>query len=261
MLFSWFKNRRRRKILAAPFPTLWHAVLRDEVGHYALLGENEQKKLRDVVQIMIAEKDWEGCRGLDLTDAMRVTIASLAAILVLGMDDYCFDNVATILVYPDAFVAREVHAISGGATVEEESDHLGEAHHRGPIILSWKETQENANSPGYGQNLVFHEFAHQLDMLNGAFDGTPSLASNDLAMRWSVIMDREFRQLQAAERRRRKSVLDPYGATNPAEFFAVAVECFFDSPRAMRNAYPDLYDLFRGYFRQDPAHWPLFEVG
>lgn len=259
MLFSWLRNRRRRNLLAEPFPADWQSTLQDRVGHYALISDAEQKKLRDIVRVMLAEKEWEGCRGLELHDAIRVVIAGSAAVLVLGFDDFFFDNVQTILVYPNAFVVKEEHALGGGATVEEESDRLGEAHQRGPVILSWEEVQDNALQPGYGQNLVFHEFAHQLDMLNGAFDGTPNLPTGDLARRWAKIMDKEFRRLQRAERKGRDTLLDPYGATDPAEFFAVATECFFDAPRALRSEYPELYGLFRDYYRQDPAAWKVFD--
>jgi Mlc titration factor MtfA (ptsG expression regulator) len=260
MLFSWLKNRRRRKILAEPFPDSWLTVLDEYVGHYELLVEADQKKVRNAMQIMLAEKEWEGCRGLELTDEMRVTIAALAAVLIIGLDDFYFDNVATILVYRNAFVVKEERAIDGGATLHEETDALGEALRRGPVILSWAETQENALYPGYGENLVFHEFAHQLDMLNGAVDGTPNLPTDELAQRWALIMDKEFRRLQEAERRGRETLLDPYGASNPAEFFAVATECFFDAPRAMQREYPPLYGLYRDYYRQDPAAWREFEI-
>lgn len=259
MLFSWLRNRRRRGILATPFPDAWLTILDERVGHYGLLDEPAQKKLRDAVQIMLAEKDWEGCRGLEMTDEVRVTIAALAAVMILGFDDFYFDNVATILVYPNEYVVKDEHAIGGGATLEEESDRLGEAHYRGPVILSWDEIRENAAEPGHGNNLVFHEFAHQLDMLNGAFDGTPNLSDDALARRWAKIMDDEYRRLQRAERRHQETLLDPYGATDPAEFFAIATECFFDAPRAMQQVYPTLYQLFRDYYRQDPASWREFE--
>lgn len=259
MLFAWLKRRRRRKILAEPFPAAWQEILHDHVGHYAVLTDAEREKLRWIVRIIIAEKEWEGCRGLELTDAMRVTIAALAGILILGFDDFYFDNVQTILVYPEEYVARAQHALGDGLAIEEDSERLGEAQYRGPVILAWNEIEENARLPGYGENLVFHEFAHQLDMLNGAADGTPDLPSQELADRWAKIMDLEFRRLQSAERRHRETLLDPYGATNPAEFFAVATECFFDSPQAMRAEYPQLYSLFRAYYRQDPASWRPFE--
>jgi Mlc titration factor MtfA (ptsG expression regulator) len=260
MLFSWLRKRRRRSLLATPFRADWETCLHECVGHYTLIPAAQQLKMRDIVRLMLAEKDWEGCRGLALTDEMRVIIAASAGVLILGLDDYYFDNVQTILVYPNSFIVKQEQALAGGATMEEDQEHLGEAHHRGPIILSWAETAENALKPGYGQNLVFHEFAHQLDMLNGAFDGTPNLATNELAQRWAKIMAEEFRRLQRAERRGRRTVLDPYGAENPAEFFAVTTECFFDAPRAMLQSYPELYALFRDYYRQDPATWPAFEV-
>ncbi len=259
MLFAWLKRRRRRQLLAEPFPEAWMTTLNEVVGHYALLTESDQRKLRDITRILIAEKDWEGCRGLVLTDEIRVTVAALASILILGVDGFFFDNVQTLLVYPNAYVVKEERVIEGGATLEEESDRLGEAHYNGPILLSWAEIRANAIEPGFGQNLVFHEFAHKLDMLNGAFDGTPKLPSRELADRWARIMDREYRALQKAERRRQETLLDPYGATDPAEFFAVATECFFDSPRAMRSEYPELYQLFCDYFCQDPAGWREFE--
>ncbi len=260
MLFSWLKNRRRRKILAEPFAEAWLNILRAQVGHYSVLNDAEQRKLQDAVQIMLAEKGWEGCRGLELTDARRVVIAALAAVLVLGFDDFYFDNVQTILVYPNAFIVKEERAIDGGASLVEEDDSLGIAAHRGPIVLSWAELEENAASPGEGFNLVFHEFAHKLDALNGAMDGTPNLPTDDLAQRWAALMNVEFRKLQRAERTGRETLLDPYGASDPAEFFAVATECFFDAPQAMASTYPQMYALFREYYRQDPAAWRPFFV-
>ena len=259
MLFAWWKNRRRRKITADPFPAAWESFIQENVHHDSVLSAADRKKLRQVVQIMLAEQAWEGCRGLDLTDEVRVTIAALAAVLILRFEDYYFDNVPTILVYPDAFVVTEVKALAGGATLHQESDNLGEAHQHGPVILSWAEVRANAREPGYGQNLVFHEFAHQLDQLNGAFDGTPALPTRKLQDRWAKVMDHEYRRLQRADQRGRRTLLDPYGATDPAEFFAVTTECFFDTPQAMRQEYPDLYNLFRDYYRQDPASWRPFD--
>lgn len=260
MLFAWLKARRRRKILAVPFPPAWLTILHEQVGHYEVLPDAGRAKLRDAVQILIAEKEWEGCRGLELTDEIRVTVAALAAILILGFKDFYFDNVKTILVYPDEFVVKQETALAGGATLEEESDRLGEAHGRGPTIIAWAEVRDNAQRAGRGLNLVFHEFAHQLDMLNGAFDGTPDLPTRELRERWAKWMTVEYRRLQRAEQRGRRTLLDPYGATDPAEFFAVTTECFFDAPRAMFEEYPELYALFRDYYRQDPASWQAFEM-
>jgi Mlc titration factor MtfA (ptsG expression regulator) len=255
MLFSWWKNRRRRKILADPFPPAWQEILQEQVGHYTLLPAADRERLRRAVQILIAEKTWEGCRGLELTDTMRVTIAALAAVLILGLKDYYFDNVQTVLVYPEEFVVPEDKPLAGDVALHGESDRLGEAHYRGPVILSWAEVRAAALEPGQGENLVFHEFAHQLDMLNGAFDGTPALAERALRQRWAVVMEREYKRLIRAAQRGRKTLLDPYGATNPAEFFAVTTECFFDAPVALKQELPELYELLRDYFCQDPARW------
>ncbi len=258
MLFSWWKNRRRRRILAETFPSAWLEILRTEVGHYHVLSQPDCAKLRDTIQIFIAEKDWEGCRGLEITDTVRVTVAALASVLILGLHDFYFENVQTILVYPSEYVVKQKHAIVGDLALHEESERLGEAHSNGPIILSWDEVQANAREPGFGENLVFHEFAHKLDMRNGEFDGTPDMPTRDLAERWSRIMNDEFRRLQRAERNGRKTLIDPYGASDPAEFFAVVTECYFDAPQAMRAEHPVLYNLFREYYQQDPAAWPAF---
>ncbi len=255
MLLSWWTRRRRRKILAEPFPAAWRKILADEVGHFALLPAADQERLRNAVQILVAEKAWEGCRGLELTDTIRVTIAALASVLILGLRDYYFDNVQTVLVYPEEFVVPEDKPLGGEVALHGESDRLGEAHARGPVILSWASVREAAAEPGCGENLVFHEFAHQLDLLNGDFDGTPALADRGLRQRWAEIMNREYRSLTRAAERRRETLLDPYGATSPAEFFAVTTECFFDAPLPMRDELPELYQLFRDYFHQDPARW------
>jgi Mlc titration factor MtfA (ptsG expression regulator) len=258
MFFSFFKNRRRAKILAVPFPAHWLTILQEQVGHYAVLAARDQQKLRDAVQIIIAEKEWVGDSGMEMTDTMRVTIAALASILILRMADYLFDDVVTILVSPQTYVETEKIFLGGEATMETKSKRLGEATFYGRIRLSWKEVQENARNPGCGENVVFHEFAHKLDMLNGVFDGRPKLPTNELADRWATVMTEEYRCLRAAKRERRETLLDQYGAQNPVEFFAVATECFFDAPQAMQQEYPKLYELFRDYYRQDPAAWPAF---
>jgi Mlc titration factor MtfA (ptsG expression regulator) len=174
--------------------------------------------------------------------------------MILGLEDYYFDNVQTILVYPTGFAVPRQQPLSGDAYLEEQADLVGEAHRRGPVLLSWEEVEAHAHAPGYGNNLVFHEFAHQLDNLNGEADGVPDLPP-ELQERWKTIMGREFKRLQRAAGRGEEPLLDTYGAQEPAEFFAVVCECFFDAPWDMAKEYPDLYGLFRDYFRQDPACW------
>lgn len=253
MLFSWLRRRRRARILAQPFPTGWLAYLRKNVRHYQFLSEAEQAKLRDDLRLFVAEKRWEGCGGLEMTDEIKVTIAAQACLLVLGLEHSCFDRVQSILVYPYGYRAPAPDLPPLGAIVDENHARLGEAHYRGPVVLSWAEVVHDSRHPSYGKNLVVHEFAHQLDMLDGAINGTPPLRGPEQAERWKDVMSREYAALKAASAQGRATLLDDYGAKNEAEFFAVATECFFDRPVELARFHPRLYELLRDYFHQDPA--------
>ncbi len=255
MLLSWLRRRRRQKLIAVPFPSAWRGILETNVPHYATLTLTEQARLRDAVRIFVAEKDWEGCGGLTMTDEIQVTIAAFACLMVLGMEDNYFDRVQSILVYPQAYVARNEPALDG-LLQEVESPRLGEAHYRGPVVLTWSQVLHDARRPYLGQNVVMHEFAHQLDMLNGWMDGTPVLADERSYEQWRQVMTREFRRLERAADEGRATLLDDYGAENEAEFFAVATECFFNQPGPMRQRHARMYELLRDYFGQDPAARP-----
>ncbi len=259
MFFNWLKNRRRRSILAEPFAPAWEEILRANLSHFRLLNDMQQGRLRNIVQIMLAEKDWEGCGGLTMTDEVRVVVAGLAGILTLSFDDFYYDNVQSILVYPHEFVALDRKPVGGDVALVEESDRLGEAHYRGPVILAWSDVIEHARRPGYGENLVFHEFAHQLDMLNGEADGVPLIDDQSLQERWAKVMEAEYDKLCKAADRGRETFLDPYGATDEAEFFAVITEAFFDAPKGLLKRHAELYNVLRDYYRQDPATWDLAE--
>ncbi len=180
-----------------------------------------------------------------------MTVAALACLLLLGWRDFYFDNVPTILIYPQAYVAPQQRMV-GGVVMEDESDRLGEAHYRGPLILSWADVVREARQTGERGNLVLHEFAHQLDMLNGAADGVPPLPRG-LQKRWQTVLAHEYQRLCRAAQHGHGTVLDPYGTTNEAEFFAVATEGFFERPSDLRHQLPELYDLLHAYFQQDPA--------
>jgi Mlc titration factor MtfA (ptsG expression regulator) len=258
MFFSWLRKRRRRRILAEPFPDEWRGVLESNVVHYGLLPPELQEKLRGIIQVLVAEKDWAGCRGLAMTVEIKVTLAALAGILILGQDDFYFDNVLTVLVYPSGYRARRRHGLGGEAFIEGMEELEGEADPNGPITLSWNSTLEAARQPGYGSNLVFHEFAHKVDMLAGEATGKPPMP-RALEERWDAVMPRAYRNLVRAVEQRRKSFLDPYGATNEAEFFAVVTEAFFDDPLGLRAGHAELYEVFRELYRLDPATW--FESG
>jgi MtfA peptidase len=252
MLFSWMKKWRRGRIAAAAFPAAWLEYLEQNVPHYPLLAAGEQEKLRRDTQVFVAEKNWEGCGGLTVNDEMRVTIAAQACLLVLALDHVLFDSVLSILIYPREYVAPAARRLGGGETVAADV-RLGEAWYRGPVVLSWAEVLDDCRHLGYGRNVVWHEFAHQLDMLDRASDGTPPLASREQYKRWSTVMSAELKNLRSASRIGRPTLIDPYGALNEAEFFAVVTECFFDRPAELRQEHPELYGLLAEFYRQDTA--------
>jgi Mlc titration factor MtfA (ptsG expression regulator)/Flp pilus assembly protein TadD len=252
MVFSYFKHARRRKLLAAPFPPAWLEVLARNVGHYALLPLSEQSRLRDKLRILVAELRWEGCKGLVVTDEMKVTVAAQASLLLLGDDDYYFDRVPSLLLYPGAFV--RANRAGGRSTVEEETELLGEAWNRGSVILSWPSALQGGRNPRDGHNLVLHELAHHLDGLDGEMGGSPPM-SNERLQRWNKVVRAAMEQLSEEEAQDQPELIDPYGLTNQAEFFAVSTESFFERPVEMRSRYAPLYDCLRDLYRVDPAVW------
>ncbi len=176
MIFSWLKRRRRSRLLATPFPNAWLANLDANVPHYGLLTPEEQEKLRRDLRVFAAEKNWEGCGGLTISDEMKVTIAAQACLLTLARDDDDFERVLSILVYPTEYAVPDQRQRQDFSIIGE-SERLGEAWYRGPVILSWADALEDSRHLGGGQNLIWHEFAHQLDMLDREIDGTPPLAN------------------------------------------------------------------------------------
>jgi MtfA peptidase len=251
MIFSWLKRRRRQRILACEFPADWLAHLNHNVVQYRLLTAPEQAKLRQRVQVFVAEKNWLGCGGLVVADEMKVTIAAQACLLVLGIDyEYHYDQIRSVLIYPDTYL----HPPSDQDGLAHNGYPVyGEAWHRGPIVLSWKNTRALADEEG--GNLVFHEFAHHLDDLDGGMDGTPPLERAH-QRQWEHVIEKEYRRLVRASLQGRPTLLNEYGASSRAEFFAVGTECFFERPVALRERHPDLYAILRDFYRQDPATWP-----
>lgn len=257
MLFRWLKRRRRRRILAEPFPHDWQAWLEDQVEAYVQLDSARQAQLRAFIQVFVAEKHWEGLDGQEITDPVRVTIAALAGLLVLGRpDELDFDHVLSILVYPDVFHARQSAPNRAGVVSDAREARIGEAWYRGPVILSWEDVWEDARRMGPGGNVVLHEFAHQLDMVNGrTVDGTPPMRDRAEYDRWVRVMGTEFERLRDRCRRRRPGVLDCYGTQDPAEFFAVATEAFYERPHALRQQAPELFEVLRDFYGLDPTVW------
>ncbi len=253
MIYSWLKRRRRRTLWAQPFPTGWEQHLERNVTQYSLLENTQRKKLQQCVQIVIAEKYWEGCNGLQITDEIKVTIAGQASLLLLGFDDEHFEHVKTVLVYPNEYFVQQTTWQPGGVVDESMSVRLGEVWYRGPVILAWSSVLKSGQMAEQGQNVVLHEFAHVLDMRTDMLNGTPMLQNAEQYRTWQQVMMAEYHQLIDDSQRGRVTLIDQYGVTSPAEFFAVATECFFEQPSRMQKRHCRLYELLCGFYRQDPA--------
>lgn len=255
MLFDWLKNRRRKALRKAGLPEGMTDVLPSCLWQYGALDAEQQARIDEDVAVLLAEKNWEGCGGLEMTDSIKLTIAAQMALVTLGFERQYFDSVLSILVYPDAFRQPDQHT-RAGLVLERGSPRIGEAWHRGPVILSWSDVYESAEGPNEGRFLVGHEFAHQLDMLNGGdADGVPPMGSQQQAKRWISVLNEAWRRLRRDCRSRNDPLVDCYGATNRSEFFAVVSEAFFQTPQRIAWQEHELYEVLKEYYRVDPMTW------
>ncbi len=254
----YWRAYQRKRTAERAFPAAWRKILRRRVPLVRRLPVDLQLQLKKHMQIFIAEKNFIGCAGLELTDEMRVVVAAQACLLLLNRKTDYFGNVRQILVYPAAFVVRRTTTESGGVQQSHSQTLAGESWTQGQVILSWHDTLEGSATEVDGRNVVIHEFAHQLDQENGAAHGAPPPAPGDgqySARRWSEVFHAAFAQLRAEAARGHHGMLNHYGAQDPAEFFAVASEAFFEQGQALAHAYPALYQELRGYYKVDPARW------
>jgi len=233
-------------------PDDWPAIVEANVAVWHVLADDEREVLEATTDWLLRHKHWEAASRFALTDEITVTIAMQAALLVLRLDVDQYREVSAIVVYPTAMQSRGVRAGPVRGTVSDDVlPVLGEAHNlRGPVLLAWDEARAASRNPGHGHNVVYHEFAHKLDMLDDTLDGTPPLEGRADLDRWVEVCTEAYAALRAGTHR---PPLQPYGATNPAEFFAVATEAFFDVPVALRDHEPRLYELFRDFYKQDPV--------
>lgn len=255
-MWNWFRNFRRKKILATPFPEDWVRHIQNNIQYYRYLNNDEKKRLQNLIQIFISEKNWVGCNNLKLTDEIRVTIAAYACLLILALPNNYYRNVESIYVYPTTIFSPE--SPTGffevrTTPVRHPFPILGEAHHRGPVILVWDAVKSETRHPEHGHNVVYHEFAHKLDMLDGSADGTPPLTSHQEYQRWSEICSKEYLELCDEVEQGKPTFLDSYAATSETEFFAVVTEYFFSTPESMKHNHPKLYQVLQDFYRQDPA--------
>lgn len=255
LLPRWWVARRRRKLQQQAFPTAWRKILRRRVPLFRRLPADLQLQLKKHMQVFIAEKAFIGCAGLDVTEEMRVVIAAQACLLVLNRSIDRYANLRQILVYPGAFAVDR--ATSDGAGVLQEQRHAlaGESWSQGQIILSWQDSLEGAATADDGRNVVIHEFAHQLDQETGHANGAPRRLPGTDPQRWSRVFHAAYAKLRREAHVGEPGLLNHYGAQDPAEFFAVVSEVFFEQGAALAEYDPALYRELQGYYRLDTAAW------
>ena len=250
-----FAEWRRARVRRQPFPAEWRQILRARVPYFRTLPADLQLQLKKRVQVFLAEKPFIGCAGLVVTDEMRVTIAAQACLLILNRRTDLFANLRQVLVYPGAFVVDKVRADGAGVAHERRTALAGESWSLGQVILSWQDTLDGAAAPGDGCNVVIHEFAHQLDQANGPANGAPYLPGKARRARWQEVFDAEFRTLQQRVAAGQVSLLNDYGGVDPAEFFAVASEVFFEQPQRLAAEHAALYRELSRFYRVNPLSW------
>ncbi|MDP9202728.1 MAG: zinc-dependent peptidase [Gemmatimonadota bacterium] len=261
MVFDLFKSRRRRRLRAQSAPAAWRAILERNLSVFSRLAANDQAELLGHTQVFLAEKHFEGAGGLELTDEIRVTIAAQACLLLMHRESDYYPELVSIIVYPFGYTATEERHIGGGIWEEGGEDRLGHTGQRlRALVLAWDSVRRGAAAPTDGENLVLHEFAHQLDFENQRSDGTPALETRGDYLAWARVMSAEFEALRDAADSGIPTLLDSYGATDPAEFFAVITEVFFERPRALRKLHPALFEQLERFYRQDPTNYSAERV-
>lgn len=261
IVFAWLAGPmllamgRRARIRRQAFPAAWREILRRRMPAYARLPADLQLRLKKHVQVLVAEKPFIGCSGLQMTDEMRVLIAAQAALLLLGGQIGYFPGLRQVLVYPGAFVVERSASDELGLTHQTRRALVGESWQQGQVLLSWDDVVAGAADPADGHNVVIHEFAHQLDQERGRANGAPWLGRRERYAGWAAVLGAEYAALRAAVERGEAGVIDAYAASEPAEFFAVVSEHFFEQPAALEAGHPALYREFARYYGVDPRAW------
>jgi hypothetical protein len=249
------RRARRRRFMQEPANPHWTNIVEQNVALYHILPEGLKTRLFGHMHNFLHEKHFEGCGGLTMSEEIRVTIAAQACILLLNTDrSTYFPKCDSILVYPSAYLAD--HKVDMGShVIAEKSARLGESWTHGIVVLAWDHVKQRALDVEGGHNVVLHEFAHQLDQEDGQGDGAPLLEHRSSYASWARVFTGEYEHLRWKAHHGVKDVMDLYGATDPAEFFAVATETFFEKGAALRNKHPQLYEQLKRYYKLDPATW------
>jgi MtfA peptidase len=254
MPFSWIFNRRRNRLVRKSIDGQWRRWIEDNLWHWHVLDEAQRDRLSGMIQVFVAEKNFEGCDGLVVSDEMKVTIAAAACLLLVGFEDtYCFDRARTILVFPNPTKQRNIRRIDG--VVDEFQWLSGMVQQGGPIILSWRDVLRDCRSDQRLNNVVIHEFAHYIDGLDGAMEGVPPLPSQELQQRWKAVADRELKHLRQSVDAGMPTVLDPYGRHSLAELFAVSTESFYCDGLNLYHHHPEIYEMLVILYRMETKGW------
>ncbi len=254
-LAEWLPKFRLKRAVQARFPAHFISILENDIPIYSRLPVPLQRQLQQLIKQFLFQKNFYGCAGLEITDRMRVAIAGQACLLLLNRKTRVYPQLHSILVYPSVFVVPTTELAPGGVVTYSEHDLLGESWGDGQVVLAWDHVQQGAQDFTDGHNVVLHEFAHQLDEESGMTNGAPPLGNQVDYQRWAAVFTREFAQLRSDALHRRETLLDEYGATDEAEFFAVATETFFEMPAQLAEQHPALFGELEKYYRVDPRKW------
>jgi MtfA peptidase len=246
---------KRKWIARKPFPDVWLKTLENRVPVWHRLPSRYRDVLKRHIPVILSEKNFEGCAGLELTEEMKVIIAAYACVPILEETGNYYGGLQAILVYPDNYIAPVREYEEGGVVTEGFEPRSGEYWGTGNIVLAWSEIEKTLRGREAGQNLIIHEFSHQLDDRYGLSAGISVEGEAFRDDEWTQTLARSYRKHLRNMQGRRRSVLDEYGATSPAEFFSVASEAFFESPGALHREVPGLYRILREFYALDPISW------
>jgi len=250
-----FKKWRRNRITGRQFPADWLEILERNLPIYECLPASDKNELQRHILVFLAEKRFEGCGGVEITDEIKITIAAQACLLLLHRKTDYYPGLYSVLVYPRAFVIRRTERLPMGLVADGPQVLLGESWHRGSVVLSWDAVRHDTADIHDGHNIVLHEFAHQIDGTGGKGDGTKVLESRTRYLAWARVLQKDYEKLRCAASQHRPGLLRKYAAKNPAEFFAVATEYFFEKPKELKHCHPELYDELKDFYHQDPVNY------
>lgn len=259
MISRWWqalqRRRERRTLARRAIPeALWALTL----ARYPFLGrlpEADRERLRELATLFLAAKEFGAAPGIEVSDEMAVAVAAQACLPVLRLGLAWYDGFVGIFMQPEAVRVRREHVDEIGVVHEVEDTLAGETVEGGPLMLAWPDVAEAGESAQWGYNVVIHEFAHVLDLRDGVADGIPPLAGRAARERWREVLQTHYETHCAEVDDGVETLLDPYGAEAPDEFFAVASEAFFVASAELRDRHPELYGLLAGFYRLDPAAW------